>query len=211
MIQYKETKKLYQGKYQHRIVLVAPGAAVFRGGDMVTAYSRIEKQEVITSNISDPQRYYPFVRKRSELEYLFKIHNCLKNLEDYTVRVEGVLLSIYTNNLSDIDSLKDISPTNVKSIYHPCKKLEEGEVVSTLPYDYKVTLKNVNTDHSSFVAWAKANENIRLLKSCESALTDYKKYLNSPSYFYVKGDKTLLMTKIHLGSVIRAVERLVKP
>ena len=191
-------------------MLVAPGCHVFRGNNIESALARIIKQEEL-SDLSNASSYYPFVRKKTEIAFLYEIYDCLKDLENYTIRVEGVWLSIYSNNDRDISKIRRIRPDHVKSIYSPPKPLTDGEIISNVPYDFKVTLRNIDKDHSAFVEWAKSNENIKLLKSCEDSLTYYKKYLNSPSYFYVKGEKTLLMTKIHLGDVIRVVERIVKP
>lgn len=204
MILYKETKKLYQGKYQHRIVLVCSGVHVFRGNNLDNAFVKLSKLETFDRWA----RPHSVVHSADELNYLFKIYECLRGLNDYAVRVETPWLSIYTNNESDIITLKNIDKNRVREVYRPFVNINAGEVVSSLPYDYKVTIKSKSVDQNSFVEWAQTFDTIRLTDSCVEVLSNNVQWPNE-TYFYVKGDKTLTMAKLHLGGLIKKVERII--
>ena len=206
MIQYKETKKLYQGKYQHRIVLIGAGVHVFRGGNLDGAFKKLS---ALTVQSSDPNFYYSnAVKTQDDLNYLFDVYSTFSRMTDFTVRVETPWLSVYTNDEADIISLKLINKNRVKAIYKPKINLSDGEVVSTLPYDYKVSIKAKQDTQHAFIEWAKQFDTIRLPNSCVDILTNGRNW-HVESYFYVKGDKTLTMAQLHLGGVIKKIERIV--
>lgn len=208
-MQYKETTKLYQGKYQHRIVLVCYGAGMFRGGNLNTIFKRLSEVEVGPPSYSW-QTYPPPVpvRNQADLNYLFDVYSCLSRMEDFTVRVENPWLSIYTNDEKDIRALRLIDSTRVKAIYQPAAQLEEGVCVSSLPYDFKVFVKPNDAGHDSFIEWAESNDNIKLTKSVVHSLKGFRR--SNQSYFYVSGDKNLTMARIYLGGLVKRVDRIVR-
>lgn len=202
MILYKNLKKLYQGKYQYKIVLVFRGAHCFRGNDPLRVLNQIN---YYTSHL-DPN--FRAVNQR-ELLYLHNLYICLQTLTNYTVRVENPFLSIYSTNEYDIDAIKNICIDNVKEIYNLPIPTAEGEVISTLPYDYKVHVRILkNIEYSGFLSWATDNKNIRIPKSTVNDMTSNYPY--QPRYFYVSGDKNLTMAKMYLTSITK-VEKIVNP
>ena len=205
-MQYKTTKKLFMGKYQYKIVLVCAGAAWFRRSNLDYAEQRLKGVD-----LSKALKEWQYgIRTQEDLDYAFDLLNIMRKLENYTVRVESVLLSFYSNSLKDIKQLANIDKNKVKYICQPEEygKLEKNTVVMPkVPYDFKITLSKTQTNHSTFVDWAENNNKIKLTKTCIRDLRKDKSW--GGSYFYVNGDKTLLMVKMHLGNCISKVERIV--
>lgn len=190
---YKETTKLFHRKYQYRIVLVCTGVGIFRGNNLDLIWAKLQNYEA-----------------NDDRTYLHKLYKCLESFSsEYALRVETPWLSIYTNNTELLQELRDIDLQKVKYIYRPTVPIIDGEIVSTLPYDYKVTIvKQKQVDYSTFINWANASENFRLTNSCKQ---ETSRYHSIPSYFYVKGEKNLTMAKIHLGNSIHRIEKVINP
>lgn len=195
------------GKYQYKIVLVCAGAAWFRSSNLDYAEQRLKKVD-ISKALKDWQYG---IKTQEDLDYAFNLLNMLRKLENYSIRVERVWLSFYSNSLKDVKQLATIDKTKVKYICQPEEygKLEKNTVVMPkIPYDFKITLSKTNTNHSTFVDWAENNNKIKLTKTCIRDLNKDNSW--GGSYFYVNGDKTLLMVKMHLGNCISKVERIVR-
>lgn len=209
MIQYKETKKLYQGKYQYRIVLVCQSVHVFRGNNLDNTFIKLSNLNPYEdqSNLLFGARYSKSLQP-TEVDYLFNVYDILRSLSDYNLRVENPWLSIYTNNYDDILKLKNLDQNRVKYIYRPTIDLQKNEVVSSLPYDYKVYVRHNQNDYSAFVEWANQFDTIRLTNSCTEVLTNNQRWAIE-SYFYVRGEKTLTMSQLHLGEIIKKIEKIV--
>jgi hypothetical protein len=131
-------------------------------------------------------------------------------MEDYDIRVETPWVSIYTNNINDINYLIKLDEDNVKYVSSPDSSLEVGTIVMPkMPFDYRITLGKTTKSHSEFIEWASAMNKLRLTKSCIRALERPRSW--GGTHFYVKGDNVLLMAKMHLGGSISKIERIVKP
>lgn len=196
MIRHKEMKKLYRGKYQHKVVLVLKGAFLFRNRSLDSL------AEIAEGNLDS---YNGDFRVISELA------NTLQKIENFTVRVERCYLSIYLTCKEHVDWISQVGGSHVKEIYDPPVNLVEGSIVSRLPYDYKVNIKvDPTIDYEGFLVWANSNSNIRLPGS-----TSYSLKVNSKMYphvyFYVTGEKHLTLAKMHLGSGIKTVEKIINP
>ena len=204
---HKTTNKLFKNAYQYKIVLVCAGAAWFRSSNLDYAEQRLKKVD-ISKALKDWQYG---IKTQEDLDYAFNLLNMLRKLENYSIRVERVWLSFYSNSLKDVKQLATIDKTKVKYICQPEEygKLEKNTVVMPkIPYDFKITLSKTNTNHSTFVDWAENNNKIKLTKTCIRDLNKDNSW--GGSYFYVNGDKTLLMVKMHLGNCISKVERIVR-
>lgn len=200
MIQYKKLKKLYLGKYQHKIVLVCAGVHYFRGGNL----DRIEQKlnDVINNESTNYHRLNSI-----HFTYLFSLLNCLRTLDNYTIRVESPWLSIYTTEETNIDKIKNVSESHVREIYGAPDNLAQNELVSSLPFDYRIHVKNNHQTHEGFLDWARDNKNIRLTKNISKALSGSRWPING--YFYIKGEKNLTMAKMYLGNIIKKVEKII--
>jgi len=206
-MQFKQTKKLFYGKYQYKIVLVFSGAHLFRGAPSDVIADRI-KHVKLETDIYARKRWT--IKTEEELKYAVKLEHALSNLENFELRVETPWVTIYTNNKKDVDKLSNLDKSRVKYICEPLKgtTLEENTVIlPKIKYDYRVTLGKTSQEYSTFITWANTNSKIKLTKSCKTELLRNTSW--GGSYFYITGDNNLLMAKMHLCGAISKVERVV--
>jgi hypothetical protein len=206
-MQFKQTKKLFYGKYQYKIVLVFSGAHLFRGAPSDIIADRI-KHVKLETDIYARKRWT--IKTEEELKYAVKLEHALSNLENFELRVETPWVTIYTNNKKDVDKLSNLDKSRVKYICEPLKgtTLEENTVIlPKIKYDYRVTLGKTSQEYSTFISWANTNSKIKLTKSCKTELLRNTSW--GGSYFYITGDNNLLMAKMHLCGAISKVERVV--
>ena len=206
-MQFKQTKKLFYGKYQYKIVLVFSGAHLFRGAPSDVIADRI-KHVKLETDIYARKRWT--IKTEEELKYAVKLEHALSNLENFELRVETPWVTIYTNNKKDVDKLSNLDKSRVKYICEPLKgtTLEENTVIlPKIKYDYRVTLGKTSQEYSTFISWANTNSKIKLTKSCKTELLKNTSW--GGCYFYITGDNNLLMAKMHLCGAISKVERVV--
>lgn len=204
---FKTTKRLFKGIYQYKIVLVVPGASLFRSGDMDATLERLNKIVDFTSEKSK----YNGIRTPEDLEYALKLQKQLKKLKDIEVRVETPLITVYSNSEPNLMSLAKIDTSKVKYLSRPLENisLEVNTIVMPkMDYDYRITLGKTSQEHSAFVQWAGTNQKIKLTKSCIRDLQRNRSW--GGTHFYVTGDNNMLMVKMHLGGSINKVERIIK-
>jgi len=204
-MQYKTTKKLFMGTYQYKIVLVCSCSSWFRYNNLQYAERRL--QEV---DLTKPLKEWQYgIRTQEDLDYANQLLDTLKSIEGYVVRIESPWLSIYTNSHKVINQLANLDQQKVKYICQPAEgRLDKDTIIMPkINYDFKVTLAKTTQSHSSFVEWAEGNSKVKLTKRCARDLNKDKSW--GGSYFYITGDKNLLMAKLHLGSCIGKIERIV--
>jgi len=202
----KITNRLFNNKYQYKVVLVCGGASYFRDKDFDQIRQRL-------ADFNFEERYYKNagIKNQEELNWTFKLLVTLQNLTDYSIRVEQPFISIYTNTKKDVDKLVKLEPTKVKYISVPPSNntLAENTIItSKLDFDYRITLGKTTREHSAFVDWASSNKKLRLTKSCIKELHKNRSW--GGTYFYITGDNNLLMARMHLGEAINRVDRIVK-
>jgi hypothetical protein len=130
-------------------------------------------------------------------------------MENVEVRVENPWISIYTNRESDLNKIAKLGQDSVKYISKPSVDLEEGTVLMPkMDYDFRVTLGKTTHEHSAFIEWAESNSKIKLTKGCIKDLEKPRSW--GGKHFYVKGDKNLMVAKMHLEGSVSKVERIVK-
>jgi len=211
MIQYQVTKKLFKGTYQYKIVLVCSGASLFRSGDMAATLENLNK-----INLNKQDNYNRFqvstrIKTLDELTYARQLQLKISKMSNFDLRVESPWITIYTNTKQDIDALAKIDNTKVKYISSPPadQTLEEGTIIMPkMSYDFRITLGKTTSNYLAFVSWASNNSKLKLTKSCIKDLSKDRSW--GGTYFYVTGDNTLLMTKMHLGGAINKIERIIK-
>lgn len=200
---YKTHNKLFNGLYRYKIVIVIPGAGLFRGGDMAATLKKLN-----AINVDDTW----YTIDEADVKYAKVLCNTLSMMKGYEVRVESPRVSIYTNNLSDINYIANLNVDRVKYISKPPADvvLEEGVIVlANRDYDYKVTIGRLTSAQDAFIEWCDANaDKIMLTAGCRRALNKPSSF--GGTYFYITGDKTLLMAKMHLGSAITNIDKIIK-
>jgi hypothetical protein len=211
-MQYKTTKRLFNGKYQYKVVLVSSVAQAFRSKDISAILKNLQKVQV------DPTRKESYstwrgtvVRSQDDIDYAFKLCNTLASLDDTIVRVETPWVSVYTNEKLYVDKLINLDVNKVKYVCKPPPNTElvTGVVImSKVDFDYKVTMSKTTHEYSAFVQWAENNSKLKLTKSCKTELSKNKSW--GGTFFYITGENNLLMAKMHLGGSINKIERIIK-
>jgi hypothetical protein len=187
-------------------VIICAGAQWFRNNDLNEALDKLKAIDLAKFSYKSNT-----IKTQDDLDYAFKLQTALSGLSDVEVRVESPWLSIYSNNRKDIDKLSKIDVEKVKYISVPASNTgldKDTVVMPKMNYDYRITLGKTNQEHSTFIDWANANKKCKLTKSCVSALLRPRSW--GGQHFYITGDNNLLLAKMHLGSSIAKVERIVK-
>lgn len=204
---YKTTNRLFKGKYQYKLVITCAGASWFRGGDLDQVLSNLNKPNLGPNTTFN--RYG--VKTQEDLDYARKLYAQLKKLKDYDIRVESPWITLYTSNKKDIDSVINVDKSKVKYVCLPPDQtsLEENTIIMPkVGFDYRVTIGKTTSENSAFISWAESNPKLKLTKSCKRELQRNMSW--GGTFFYVSGENNLLMTKMHLGSTINKIERIIK-
>ena len=196
------TDKLFQGKYRYKVVVSSGVAGWFRGGNLEKISLLIEHGDGYSRKASP-----------SEKTFALKLGNLLGTIDEWQVRVETPNVSIYLNNIKDLESIVKASSTRIKYVSVPdptteSKLINQAVLVKKLDFDFKVTVGSTNQNYISFVNWCKNNPKVRLPKRAAKDLS--KDYSPGGGYFYVKDDKSLTMVKMFLGRTITKVENVVR-
>lgn len=210
MIQYKTTNKLFNGQYQYKVVLIVPGASMFRNGDMAVTLKLLDQVDLSKAKLT-ATFYRANVLSKEDLDYDYALCKVLSKLDDIQLRVESPWVAIYTNTKKNVDKLVKIEESRVKYVSVPAANtaLEEGTIIlPKVDFDFKVTLGRTRKNHSTFIEWAEKSDKVKLTKSCVKHLTTDTSW--GGSYFYITGEKNLLMAKMHLGGDIGKIERVLK-
>ena len=207
MIQFKTTTQLFYRKYQYKIVVVCPGAQLFRNG-LEQALEHLTK---VNLGRTDSKWRTSHIKTQEDLDYSFKLHNALSAMTDFDVRVESPWISVYANDKKQIDKITRIDNNRVKYICVPPNNVtldSNSIIMPKMDFEYRVTLGKTNQEHNAFIQWAETNKKLKLTKSCKKELS--KPLSWGGTHFYITGDNNLLMTKMHLGGSISKVERIIK-
>jgi len=206
-MQFKTTTQLFYRKYQYKIVVVCPGAQLFRNG-LNQALDQLTKVDLGSSSSKWRTSH---IKNQDDLDYAFKLHNTLSAMSNFDVRVESPWISIYANDKKQIDKITKIDNDRVKYVCVPPSNItldSDSIIMPKMNFEYRVTLGKTNQEHNAFIQWAETNKKLKLTKSCEKELS--KPLSWGGTHFYITGDNNLLMTKMHLGGSISKVERIIK-
>jgi len=208
---YKTTTKLYRGIYPYKIVLLSAIASSFRGNQLDLIYQNLLKVRIAPNNKSLLIGHRNLTKTQNELDYAFKLYNVIKDFTNIELRVESPYITVYTCDQNQINNLIAIDKDRVKYVSLPPVDtvLDKNTIISPKrDYDYKVTLGRTTTNHNAFINWAENSNNLKITKSCKTCLSKDKSW--GGTHFYVKGEKNLLMAKMHLGGSIAKIEQIVK-
>lgn len=191
-------------------MLVCPGAGIFRR-DLDSALIELLEIKQKFNSTKQPSIVKKFsIKSEGDLDYAFKLQNYFSKISDFFLRIESPWISVYTNSKSVVDKIVKINPDNIKYVSVPpdCGLSEDTIILPKVDFEFRVTLGKTIQEHSSFIEWAENTQKVKLTKSCKSALTRNKSW--GGSYFYITGEKNLLLAKMHLGGSINKVERIIK-
>jgi hypothetical protein len=203
----KETKRLFMDKYSHKIVLVVPAAGWFRRTEFSTIIDRFKNFKLGGSGSYASQQ----IRTQNDLDYCLGLYSLISKMSDYEIRVESPFVNFYTNNPSDINNLAKFASDRVKYISKPADNVvltKKTVIMNQEGYEFKVTLGSTRQQHCDFIEWADSTKLARLTKSTRRELTRDNSW--GGTYFYVKNDKALTMTKMFLGHCISRIDQIVK-
>lgn len=211
---YKTTTRLFKGKYQYKLVLTCAGASFFRGADMESVLEQLKKVTLssVTNNTWSYRLKSTGIKTQDDLDYAFKLQTQLKKIKDFDIRVESPWITVYSNSETDINSLIKLDKEKVKYVCLPPKQKSLDSDTIIMPkinYEFRVTMGKTTHENSAFIQWAESNPNVKLTKSCKKELARDRSW--GGSHFYITGEKNLLLARMHLGSTINKVERIIKP
>ena len=204
---FKTTRKLFNGTYQYKIVLVCPNAHFFRNGDWQQCLNMLQKSSVAPSTRNGPASF----KSVEDKDYALSLYKVLSTSVNLNIRIENPWITVYTNDKNHIDDLVKLDKDRVKYICLPPTTVSlsaNNVIMPKMNYDFQVTLGKTTQEHSAFIAWASSNQKLKLTKSCIAALTRNRSW--GGTHFYVTGDNNLLMAKMHLGGSISKVSRIIK-
>jgi len=208
-MEFKTTRKLFRGIYQYKIVLVVPGAGLFRHGDMTALLDNLNKIDL--SKPSAHSYKHAMIKNQEDLDYAFKLQTAFSSMSDIDIRVETPWISVYTSNKKNVDKLINLDKDRVKYVSIPPANSalsEDTIIMPKMDFDFRITLGKTNNECSAFVSWAETNAKVKLTKSCIRDLSKTRSW--GGTHFYITGDNNLLMAKMHLGGCISKIERIVK-
>lgn len=201
----KETRKLFKGTYQYKIVLICPGSSLMRSGTYIAALDKLKSIDLATSHTFTYR-----IKTSQDLEYAINVAGALSSLKDCEIRVEAPFISVYTNIKSNIDTLASINEERVKYICMPPSGNLAKDVVimPKMDYEFRITLGRTKQEHSAFIEWADKNSKVKLTKSARRDLSKTVSW--GGTHFYVTGEKNILFVKMHLGDSVNKIEKIVK-
>lgn len=193
-VQY--TNKLFNNKFQYKVVFRFHNAGNFRGLTLAKINDKLS------------QKWF-----KGEEKFCKKLLDVLHSMDEFQIRVETPCASIYTNSTHFVEKLASIDSSKVKYVSVPDPNIQEilgnnNVVLKTLDFNFRVNLGQTKQNFSNFVEWAESNPKLKLPKRCKRELT--KNWSNGGSYFYVKDEKVLTMVKMFLGRTITKIETVVK-
>lgn len=206
-VKIKDTVSLYLNKYQYKISLICPASNWFRGNDLDFVSNKLE--DIKKGGYCPP---WLKIKSGEDQQYCIDICKILKGFKDYDIRVEHPLLNLYTNDSNQVEKLANIDPERTKYVCMPNKNHpalgKNAVIVKRLNYDFKIYIGRTRKSYPEFVSWCAKNKNIRLTSRLRDDLSRNSSW--GGSYFYVRGENTLTMVKMFIGSEISKIEQIIK-
>lgn len=190
----KVTTRLFGGRYHYKVVLRTPLASWFRQKSFKKKDKRI-----------------PSFVKDNDAAYAAELYKTLENADDYSLRVEYPLVTVYTNSPQLISDIVDINHDHIKyvSIPEDNANLSTNTVlVKRIPHRYRVIIGQTHQHYNSFLAWCETSNKIRISNRAIRMLA--RDHSTQSKYFYVTDDAALTMVKIFFGNAISKIESVVQ-
>lgn len=209
----KTTKKLFYDKFVYKISVITKLASNFRGGDIdATQYSishLVQEMEYRgeTERLMG-HRWNASTVSIQEIRRDLATAHLIAGLKDYFVRVEGDILSLYTNDESVIDTVSELYEDrySIREVWRPENdKIKEFLLANPkkiirpeYSHKYKVTVNSI-PDVTAFKDWAEKLPKLKVMPKNNYVIG---------GYFYVADEKTLSLCRLFLGDRIRRVDEL---
>lgn len=215
-----ESNKLYYDKFFYKIDIRNGLAHLFREKKFHIARRTLDYLQQCYDNnspltINFGLRQTPI--STSDFIDAKKLYNIFLNFNDYKLRVEKNVFSIYTNDMDWIELIqRSISVGAVYSFYRPEEKykslLDSNTILvnNDTGYQYKVTISNTTRlGNPSFAKWAEANPKLVKLGPVLKESMLNQNYV-SGMYFYVRDSKVMELCSLMLGDLGRIDKLVVK-
>jgi hypothetical protein len=212
MLLLKKTNKLFFDKYAYKVSITTPLATYFRGKDLSQTEKHLNLlgQKFDLNPNSKVRIGHSWSKKYASVGDIMiaaKLIDQLKLLNEYTLRVEGSILGIYSNNETITETIPSINNIDVREISKPEDDLSKELLLSRpkviirkeYTHKYKVTLKPMYGDEEQFRLWSAKIPKVKVN-------TGTYKY---GGYFYVADAKTLSICRLYLGNKVAKVEEIV--
>lgn len=213
MSRFKKTKKLFYDKYIYKVSLQCHIASEFRGNNIRNTIDNLQNDFLSMKELGESQRTFGSrwnskVIKIDDLERALILARMAADLNDYHFRVEGSILSFYTNSDPTVNQIVDLYENTycIREIWRP-----ENDKIKTFllsnpkkiirpeySHKYKVTINGLK-DPDNFKEWAKQLPKLKIMP---------RNNYQVGGYFYVSDEKTLSLCRIFLGDRIRRVDEL---
>ena len=217
MLKKLETTKLFWGKYLYKLCINNGIGHIFRDRNLSYVREVLDKlqQQYDSGNPLIIESHY---RQTPVMELSFldarKLYKFLNKTDDYTLRIEGSTVAIYSNNREWLHTLKSaINKKNLLELWEPnpdhLSQLNSNTIIVDKDngYEYKVTFGPKIADTVGFANWAKNNgKQVRVGPTLMNNL-ERSGYV-SDLYFYARDEKTLRLCELMLTN-IRRVDKLV--
>lgn len=212
-----ETTKLFWGKYLYKLSINNGIGHIFRDRNLSYVREVLDKlqQQYDSGNTLVIENYFRQIPVK-ELSFLDarKLYKFLSKTDDYTLRIEGSTVAIYSNNREWLHTLKSaINKDNLLELWEPnpghLSQLDANTIIvdKSNGYDYKVTFGPKIADTAGFANWAKNNQKqVRVGPTLMDNL-ERSGYV-SDLYFYARDEKTLRLCELMLSN-IRRIDKLV--
>ena len=215
MKQY-ETTKLFYDRYKYKVVMLNSLGHIFRGLDMPAARAKLDYLQRLYD--SQEQLVLPsgFRLHPVTLEVFLenkRLYSQFNKQQDYKVRVERTLLTVYSNDKHWLRALSKIaeSPLEFWSPRSECEDIisEANVIITRCPQDYefKVTLGSSRHVDPGLASWIRANPD--KAKASEACLARIERKSNTRGqYFYARDQKVLQLITLMIDKIGR-VDKLI--
>jgi hypothetical protein len=208
----RKTNKLFFDKFVYKISMTVPFANYFRNKNLAQIKLSLQMDELELAK--DGRKFVKIGPSWSkthasadDIKAGLEIVDILENNEKYNLRIEGKILSVYTNDESSIDSISNIPGIQFREVWKPADEKSKNFLLTgpraiirkNYSHKYKVTVKALRSEADNFKEWAAKLPKIKLTSS------NYR----WEGYFYVSDEKTLSMCRLFLGDKVKKVEELV--
>jgi hypothetical protein len=209
----KKTNKLFYDRYANKISIYYELAEDFRNASLDQLRNKFRVYaEMLENSKGESLKLGRWNQRTLTHVTLFTGTDLISVLEstvDYSVRVEGGVLSFYSNDDNIIKNISKIPTVKVKYIIMPAnKKIKEfllnnpRKIISKkYTHKFKVTVNPLKDQEESFREWAKKLPKIKI---------STKSLRGSDGYFYVKDEKTLGLCRLFLSNRIRRIDELTR-